>query len=606
MKIRILIILAAFVCLCNIYAVRNNNARSAHSQAEYFFKKGLGNVVRSLDDLNIAAETGNAGKIKASFRQSRLAFKKIEFLTEYYYPYLARQINGPAQPFSDGENSLKILDPEGYQVIEALIFPDFRGKNKAALIRDIGLLKANFLKILNQQYALGFQDRYVFEAMRYEIYRIIAQGISGFDSPLAYHSLPEAAAALSGLEECASFFNDGKPEGLEKSRLLSKLRQSVSYLGRNGHFNSFDRLLFIKNYANPLSGCFLAFQKKMGIVLGQRSERINTDATSLFAMDSFDPAIFGLNVASAPSPKRIELGKKLFFDPVLSGNNKVSCARCHNPAMAFTDGLTKSISLDRKSTTSRNAPTLLNAAFQPKQFYDSRAVFLEDQVFDVIHNDSEMGGSLEKAALLLNRDSGYSRLFHVGYPDSKTILADDIANALASYVRSLVSLNSRFDQFMKGNNGVLSQQEKEGFNIYMGKAKCGTCHYLPLFNGVAPPYFAESESEVLGVPDRADKKTAKLDADLGKYNRYKIEILKHSFKTPTLRNIALTAPYMHNGVFKTLEEVVDFYNDGGGAGWKIGPDNQTLGTEPLGLTKSEKTKLIAFLKSLTDVAKRYR
>lgn len=604
MKVRILLVLVAFVGLCNIYAVKKEDMRTPHAQTEYFFKTGLKAVIKSLDDLSTEVKTGDAKKIKASFVNSRLQFKRIEFLTEYYYPYLARQINGPALPFSDGENSLKILDPEGYQVIEELIFPGFQSEDGAALIKNIDLLKGNFLKILNQQYPFGFQDQYIFEAMRYEVYRIIAQGISGFDSPVAYNSLPEAEAALNGLSECVSFFDNNNPQNQAKNNLLSKLQLSRNYLRQNDNFNKFDRLLFIKNYTNRLSGSFLAFQKQLGIILQQRSERINTNAPSLFTMDSFDPAIFGLNVASAPSPQKIELGKKLFFDPILSGNNKVSCASCHNPALAFTDGLTKSIAFDQKSTTARNAPTLLNAAFQPKQFYDSRAVFLEDQVFDVVHNATEMSGSLDKAALLLNKDREYTRLFNGAYPAAQSILVDNITNALASYIRSLVSLNSRFDQFMKGNENILSESEKQGFNIYMGKAKCGTCHYVPLFNGVAPPYFAESESEVLGVPDHADKKIAKLDADLGKYNRYKIAILKHSFKTPTLRNIAVTAPYMHNGVFKTLEEVVDFYNDGGGAGWKIGPDNQTLGTDPLGLSKSEKTKLIAFLKTLTDIQSR--
>lgn len=574
---------------------------SPHSQTELFFKTGLNAVVNSLDDLMLAAKTGNASKLKTSFRYSRVQFKKIEFLTEYYYPYLSRQINGPALPFSDGENSLKVLPPEGFQVIEELIFTHFQHDDTVALVKNIELLKGNFLKILNQKYPYGFQDRYVFEAMRYEIYRITAQGISGFDSPVAYHSLPEASAALNGLEECVRFF---EPEGLQepiKSTLLSKLKLARVYLGQGVDFNKFDRLWFIKNYLNPLSGDLRLFQKHLGIVLDQRSERIDTNAPSLFNMDSFDPAIFGLNIASAPSPQKIKLGKKLFFDPVLSGNNQMSCASCHKPDLAFTDGMPKSIAFDQKSTTARNAPTLLNAAFQPKQFYDSRAVFLEDQVFDVVHNSSEMGGSLEQVAQSLNKDDSYTKLFKEAYPNTGAILVDNITNALASYVRSLVSLNSRFDQFMNGDDKILSEPEKQGFNLYMGKAKCGTCHYVPLFNGVAPPYFAESESEVIGVPDYADKSIAKLDADLGKYNRYKIANLKYSFKTPTLRNIALTAPYMHNGVFKTLEQVVDFYNDGGGAGWKIGPDNQTLGSGPLGLTRSEKTKLIAFLKSLTSI-----
>lgn len=171
MKIRILLVVAAFVCLCNIYAVKKDDVHTAHAQTEYFFKTGLKDVILSLDNLTLAVKTGDAKNIKSSFRNSRLQFKKIEFLTEYYYPYLARQMNGPALPFSDGENSLKTLDPEGYQVIEEMIFPGFKPEEAAAIIKNIELLKENFLKILNQQYPLGFQDQYIFEAMRYEIGR---------------------------------------------------------------------------------------------------------------------------------------------------------------------------------------------------------------------------------------------------------------------------------------------------------------------------------------------------------------------------------------------------------------------------------------------------
>ena len=129
-----------------------------------------------------------------------------------------------------------------------------------------------------------------------------------------------------------------------------------------------------------------------------------------------------------------------------------------------------------------------------------------------------------------------------------------------------------------------------------------TCHFVPLFNGVAPPYFSEAESEVLGVPATTDTAHAELDADEGKYNLYPISILRYAFKTPTLRNIDLTAPYMHNGVYRTLEEVIDFYDKGGGSGLGIAPVNQTLPANRLQLSEKEKRQLIAFLHSLTDTA----
>ncbi|HVF97132.1 MAG TPA: hypothetical protein VM871_07420, partial [Flavisolibacter sp.] len=156
----------------------------------------------------------------------------------------------------------------------------------------------------------------------------------------------------------------------------------------------------------------------------------------------------------------------------------------------------------------------------------------------------------------------------------------------------------RFDQYMRGNKTTLTVDERAGFNLFAGKAACATCHFIPLFNGLTPPQFDDTESEVLGVP--ANKKQKKLDNDLGKYNFANASVHKYSFKTPTLRNVALTAPYMHNGVFKTLEEVVNFYDKGGGAGLGIAPPNQTLSTERLNLSSKERKQIVSFLKALTD------
>ena len=134
----------------------------------------------------------------------------------------------------------------------------------------------------------------------------------------------------------------------------------------------------------------------------------------------------------------------------------------------------------------------------------------------------------------------------------------------------------------------------------MGKAKCGTCHFLPLFSGAKPPRYYYIESEVIGVPATPNKKNAQLDKDLGRYAITGLSLHKFSFKTPTIRNAALTAPYMHNGVFNTLEEVIDFYDNGGGKGLGIAPANQTLPFDQLHLTEGEKRDLISFIKSLTD------
>jgi cytochrome c peroxidase len=226
------------------------------------------------------------------------------------------------------------------------------------------------------------------------------------------------------------------------------------------------------------------------------------------------------------------------------------------------------------------------------------------QLGEVVHNAEEMKGSLNQAALEIKSHPVYAPMFLKAYANQKnSFTAYNVANAISSYVRTLVAMQSRFDRFIQGNPSLLNQNEKHGFNLFMGKARCGTCHFFPLFNGLLPPDFEETESEVLGIPESAHKKLP--DTDPGKYLSTKSEIDRYSFKTPTLRNIELTAPYMHNGVFKNLDQVIEFYNKGGGKGLKIKLPNQTLPFDKLNLTSGERKDIIFFLKTLTDTIYRF-
>jgi cytochrome c peroxidase len=146
----------------------------------------------------------------------------------------------------------------------------------------------------------------------------------------------------------------------------------------------------------------------------------------------------------------------------------------------------------------------------------------------------------------------------------------------------------------------LTKNQVDGFNLFMGKAQCGICHFMPLFNGTVPPTFADTESEVIGAPSKVEWSNATIDSDPGRYVIFEMEQLRHAFKTPTVRNASLTAPYMHNGVYRSLEEVIKFYNKGGGAGIGIDLPNQTLPSDSLGLTETEQKKVIEFIHALTD------
>ena len=209
-----------------------------------------------------------------------------------------------------------------------------------------------------------------------------------------------------------------------------------------------------------------------------------------------------------------------------------------------------------------------------------------------------MDGSMDSIIQYISANKSYKPLFAKAFPASagNRVHPDQVTNALAAYVRSLIKLNSRFDEYMRGNEQALSAQELRGFNLFMGKAKCATCHFIPLFNGVTPPKYVASETEVLGVPVSLTDST--LDADQGYYDVIGAESYKHAFKIPTVRNIDKTAPYMHNGVYQTLDQVMEFYNNGGGVGLGIELPNQTLPGEKLGLSEEEIGDVIAFIGSL--------
>lgn len=281
-----------------------------------------------------------------------------------------------------------------------------------------------------------------------------------------------------------------------------------------------------------------------------------------------------------------------------------SCASCHSPDLAFTDGRARAALIPGHTTRGggRNTPTLVNAALQPTLFDDGRVRTLEDQATDVLGSSAEMGGSLSRSAASLSRDEAMVARFVAAFavPRDSALRPQTLRLALAAYVRSLVALDSRYDRAMRGNTSAMSKQERDGFNLFMGKAHCGTCHFAPLFNGAMPPSFIESEPEVIGVPS-STARHATVDPDSGRFNVRRIDLHLFAFKTPTLRNIELTAPYMHNGVFRTLEEVVDFYDGGGGHGVGIRVQ-QTLPTDSLRLSREEKSALVAFMRALTDTA----
>ncbi|RPE13649.1 cytochrome-c peroxidase [Chitinophaga lutea] len=540
-----------------------------------------------------------AAEIQERFLQTRLAYKQLEVMAEYYNPVTAKAINGPNLPEAEPDNPGVVIEPEGLQVLEEMFFPNVSA-DTAAMRLEAQRLLANIHRLKMMAASIVTTDAHIFDAMRLELLRITALGISGFDAPIAQNSIAEAAAALNGTRDVWLFYQDGIGK---KDKKLFEETNTLFYnasqaLKAAKDFSAFSRMQFITAYLNPLAEKISRSREALNVPRKTEPRFFNPMAAHVFEPDAFNPAFYSSDQTAAGEEAAVELGRRLFYEPALSGNGQRTCGSCHQPDKAFTDGQRVAASLNDEPIH-RNTPTLLNAALQPSQFYDQRVAYLEDQVEDVVTNKSEMHGSLEPAAALLKRDSLYRRLFREAYHGD--ITAAHIRKAIAAYIRSLTTLNSPFDEYMQGNRNALTASAVKGFDLFMGKAKCGTCHFVPLFNGNVPPTFEKAEAEVLGVPAIDNPHAA--DPDEGKYRLHRIAHHRFAFKTPTLRNIAQTAPYMHNGVYNTLEEVMEFYNNGGGAGIGITLDNQTLPTDSLHLSKEEQQDIIAFMKSLSSSPK---
>jgi cytochrome c peroxidase len=275
---------------------------------------------------------------------------------------------------------------------------------------------------------------------------------------------------------------------------------------------------------------------------------------------------------------KIDLGKQLYFDGRLSKSGAISCAFCHNPGTGFADPRQTSIGIGG-GVGGRQSPTVYNTAFNHVQFWDGRARSLEEQAIGPIQNPIEMGETHENVVSKLNKLKGYQQQFRAVFGTEVNL--QGIAEAIAAYERTVISTNSSFDKYVAGDTKAMDESAVRGMALFKGKARCILCH-----NG---PNFTDNQFHNLGVPQVGPMKE-----DLGRYNVSKAEKDKGAFKTPTLRSITETAPYMHDGALKTLEEAVDFLNAGGGA-------NSNLSTlvKPLNLTPEEKTDLVTFLKALT-------
>ena len=557
-----------------------------------YYSKQMQHAILFLDTLETQGVSGK--HTKHYFTKVRQAFKRAEPYAAYLNPQVGHKANGPALPVYKEDNG-KILKSNGLQKLEETIYDTH---NENDFKREIYVLKG-MLNILNANIIhRELNAKRFFISTHQQLLRLVALAMSCFDTPVSKLSIQETATSLESLEHV--YLNSIAPIIKAKNidlhkDFINQIAGAIALAKSNKVPDAFDRYTYIKAHLNPITKHWVAIRKVSG--LWQRPSKghpLNFDAPTFFETNSFNAHYFQTSTSALPSQTEIALGKQLFFEKKLSESGTMSCATCHNPDKAYTDGL--QFGLDNTNAKlARNTPTLINSVFQKSFFWDGRSQSITDQITAVFTNTKEFNTDVHRFSNRLLKDSTYTNLFEEIYKNTPKTNKTTI-KALSAYVATLYSFNSKFDKNIRGDIDTFTESEKNGFNIFMGKALCATCHFIPLTNGTVPPFYSETEKEVIGVPATNANKT--LDDDLGFYWVFGEDLHKGMFKTPSIRNIEHTAPYMHNGVYSTLEEVMNFYNKGGGSGLGFNIEHQTLPFDKLNLTTKEQNDVIAFMKTL--------
>ena len=552
----------------------------------------------------------NKKRVLAEIEKNRLSLKEIDFWLRYFEPIAYKKINGPLPVEWETEVFEKFEAPykrEGAGLTLATTYLNEKETDKdslAALIRTSILATDVFLadSITNNLK----KHHHFFLANRLHLLNLAAIYTTGFECPDNARIIPELRHLLENSYRMYVIYNNDFPAYPLNQEYLSLYQQLIAYAKKQSDdFTGFDHFSFIQQYINPL----YKLNQKMILEYQVISNNFNDYSINKQAISIFDKTLFkgqndkGMYIGIDDETQLQELkaiGKLLFYDPILSQNNKRSCASCHNPATYFTDTvLTTSLQFDGKKFLPRNTPSLINVIHNHLMMLDGKHYNLENQTIDVMTNPIELATTEKEILKKVMSSNNYKTVFKKSLkatPQYKSVNIEHIASAIILYYAEFSFYKSPFD-FSMIENKPISKEIQNGFNLFMSKAKCGTCHFVPHFNGNKPPYIS-SEFEVIGVPD--DTTFSRLNNDPGRFNINPAKEMFTAFRTPTIRNAAFTKPYMHNGVFTTLEEVIDFYDAGGGAGKGLSVPNQTLPADSLQLTEKEKKELMAFINSLNE------
>ncbi len=589
----VLVLLAS--CKQNSTAEETYETAVNWEPAHTYYLNHINETAAYLDSLSGISSSDSMAK--SYFIKVREAFKKAEPYASYLNPEVGHQANGPALPRLT-DDTQRVLQPIGLQRLEESIY---EGAEDEALYQHELKLTRGLIAVLQKNVSKRKLDaQRFFIATHQQLMRVLSFGITGFDTPISQLGLKETAQSLGSLKTVYELSLQKlivRKDQAVDTKFIIAIDEAVDFINTNVDFETFDRYTFVRDHLNPITRSWVEIRETASIWEPVNTQAFNFKAPTFFENNSFNIEFFRRVTNRNPSEEQIALGKRLFFDEKLSKDGTMACATCHNPQQAYADGMVANVS-NSGTSLKRNTPTLINSIFQQAFFWDGRAPDMMAQISGVFTNAEEFNSSVHEFSDEILKDSSYVNSFRKLFGDGK-LTNDQAIMALSSYISTLNAFDSKFDRNMRGEENTFTDSEKLGMNLFMGKALCATCHFMPLTSGTVPPFFADTEKEVIGVPETSANK--QLDDDLGFYFRYEEPVQRGMFKTPTVRNAAATAPYMHNGVYATLEEVMDFYNKGGGAGLGFDLEHQTLPFDNLQLKEDELKALVDFVKTLTSV-----
>ena len=610
MKVLLVILILCSSVLSFSFSVRINKAYSTYysnALQEFNLQQSvLENIILKSD---LSSEKGKL-VIRKSIEEARLKLKNVDFWLRYFEPNAYRRINGPLPVEWENEVFEKFEPPyrrEGAGLTLAELSlgqkPLLKDSILQLIIRSREAVKTFEADSITSQLATY---SHFFLANRLFLLNLAAIYTTGFECPDTLNIIPELRYMLHGTNDIYNSYNLSFPETPLSVEYLDVFEKTIAFVNAQpAEFSSFDQFIFIRDYVNPL----FALNQKLINAYNVTSINYND-----YTLNNSTVSIFDKSLYTSQSTKGIYsmvedektlneiryIGKLLFYDPILSGNNMRSCASCHKPSQYFTDTTVRTaLGFDRQQHLPRNTPTLINSVFNHLLMLDGKQISLQAQGRAVITNPTEMNSDekeLLRKVLSCKEYKDAFKSFLKLTPEEKDITLTHIVSAITYYDGSYSRYYSPFDEAMNNKTNI-TDDVKKGFNLFMSRAKCATCHFVPNFNGVKPP-FVGSEFEVLGTPE--DTSFHELSADSGRWMVNKAPETLHAFRTGSIRNAKFTKPYMHNGVFKTLEEVIDFYDVGGGQGKKMIVDNQTLSGDSLKLSLSDKKELLAFIYSLNE------